>query len=80
MIKPTLNQDYDVKDSLNRWFEGKIVQVTRATVKVHYPGWSALFDETIPVSSIQSRLAPHKTHAPVVSIAYMLIPKMLDFV
>lgn len=61
MLQPTLHELYDVKDSLGRWFEARVVNISSQKVKVHYSGWASVFDETISGKNIGARFAPHQT-------------------
>ncbi len=39
----------DVKDSRNKWLETNIVELNKDYFKIHYKGWSAKFDEYLPI-------------------------------
>ena len=52
----------DVRDTENVWCEGKIMEIFKNkkhadTYKIHYPGWSTVYDEFICSNS--DRLASH---------------------
>lgn len=38
-------------DSVKKWVNAEVVFVGNGTIYVHYSGWSAKYDESIPVGS-----------------------------
>jgi len=50
----------DVRDLVNKWCLGQIVEVAEGRVLVHYEGWPSKWDEWIDVGS--NRLAPASKH------------------
>jgi len=54
----------DVKDEINKWCEAQVVGLNKkkGTIKVHYKGWKAKFDEWLDPVKDASRLAKLHTH------------------
>jgi hypothetical protein len=46
-----IGQNIDVLDSVKRWLNAEVLKVTPNELYVHYTGWSAKFDEWLPLES-----------------------------
>ena len=58
-IKYEVGQWVDVKDTIDQWLEGQILQVRDNYVYVHYNGWGTRWDEWIEMNS--PRIIPFKS-------------------
>lgn len=56
-----LNNRIDVKDTYDRWLEASVVKVNEDTIRIHYKGYTARWEENLPFDS--PRIAEIGTHS-----------------
>jgi hypothetical protein len=41
----------DARDTVNKWCVGQVLSISDRTVRIHYKGWSAQYDDDLPKDS-----------------------------
>lgn len=58
--KLEIGQWIDIKDTIDQWLEGEVIDINETQVFVHYNGWGRRWDEWIDMNS--PRIAAFRTH------------------
>ena len=46
-----VGQNLDVLDSVKKWMNAEVLFVGNGSIYIHYNGWSAKYDESVPIDS-----------------------------